>query len=157
MCPLRYFCGNVFYSRLLQYMCWKWEIVNHSQCLLRILDAQPVWRRFLNLSSPSQGLNMDHQIMRPEFYLWATVPHKASYFSPADAYENIVAKGEIARFEQFLLLSLWFSKILLHKHQKASIWGKGLKITLGKPLMVTWISSDVLSLENLKCQNGLMV
>ena len=33
--------------------------------------------------------------------------------------ENIGAKGEIARFVQFLLLSLCF--------QKASIWGKGLK------------------------------
>ena len=42
--------------------------------------------------------------------------------------ENIVAKGEIARFVQFLLLSLWFLKSrLLQRHQKASIWGKGLR------------------------------
>ena len=37
--------------------------------------------------------------------------------------ENIVAKGEIACFEQFLLLSLCH---LLQRLQKASIWGKGL-------------------------------
>ena len=44
--------------------------------------------------------------------------------------ENIVAKGEIARFEQFLLLSLMLSKShLLQRRQKASIWGKGLTIT----------------------------
>ena len=35
--------------------------------------------------------------------------------------ENIVAKGEITRFEQFLLLSL----CLLQRRQKACIWGKG--------------------------------
>ena len=41
--------------------------------------------------------------------------------------ENIVAKGEIARLEQFLLLSLCFFKNrLLQRRQKASIWGKGL-------------------------------
>ena len=41
--------------------------------------------------------------------------------------ENIVAKGEIACFEQFLLLSLTFSKSrLLQRRQKASIWEKGL-------------------------------
>ena len=42
--------------------------------------------------------------------------------------ENILAKGEIALFVQFLLLSLCFSKIrLLQRRQKASIWGKGLR------------------------------
>ena len=36
--------------------------------------------------------------------------------------ENIVAKGEMARFEQFLLLSLCFQKgNLLQGRQKASI------------------------------------
>ena len=42
--------------------------------------------------------------------------------------ENIVTIGEIARLVQFLLLSLCFQKSrLLQRHQKASIWGKGLK------------------------------
>ena len=41
--------------------------------------------------------------------------------------ENIVAKGEIACFLQFLLLSLCFIKSrLLQRRQKVSIWGKGL-------------------------------
>ena len=40
--------------------------------------------------------------------------------------ENIVSKGEIARFEQFLLLSLCFPKAFCCRHQKASIWGRGL-------------------------------
>ena len=40
--------------------------------------------------------------------------------------ENIVSKGEIARFEQFLLLSLFSKSCLLQRRQKASIWGKGL-------------------------------
>ena len=41
--------------------------------------------------------------------------------------ENIVVKGEIARFEQFLLLSLCFQKgCLLQRRQKGSIWGKGI-------------------------------
>ena len=45
--------------------------------------------------------------------------------------ENIVAKGEIARFVQFLLLSLCFQKSRpLQWRQKASIWGKGLIINL---------------------------
>ena len=45
--------------------------------------------------------------------------------------ENIVAKGEIASFVQFLLLSLIvFSKRrLLQRRQKASIWGKGLTLS----------------------------
>ena len=43
--------------------------------------------------------------------------------------ENIVSKGEIARSEQFLLLSLCFSKSCpLQRCQKASIWGKGLTV-----------------------------
>ena len=43
--------------------------------------------------------------------------------------ENIVAKEEITRFEQFLLLSLPFSKsCLLQRRQKASICRKGLKL-----------------------------
>ena len=41
--------------------------------------------------------------------------------------EYIVAKGEIARFEQFLLLSLFSNSRLLQRRQKASIWGKGLR------------------------------
>ena len=42
--------------------------------------------------------------------------------------EIIVAKGEIARFVQFLLLLLCFQKsCLLQRRQKASIWGKGLR------------------------------
>ena len=40
--------------------------------------------------------------------------------------ENIVAKGEIAHFEQFLLLSLCFKK---PSAAGASIWGKGLNST----------------------------
>ena len=42
--------------------------------------------------------------------------------------ENIVAKGKIARFEQFLLLSLCFQKVVCCSgvSQKASLWGKGL-------------------------------
>ena len=44
--------------------------------------------------------------------------------------ENFVSKGEIARFEQFLLLSLCFQKAVccrgVIKRQKASVWGKGL-------------------------------
>ena len=39
--------------------------------------------------------------------------------------ENIVAKGEIARFEQFLLLSQCFKSCLLQRH-RASVCGKGL-------------------------------
>ena len=42
--------------------------------------------------------------------------------------ENIVSKGVIAHFEQFLLLSLCFQKALLQRRQIASIWGKGLHI-----------------------------
>ena len=45
--------------------------------------------------------------------------------------ENIVAKGEIACFEQFLLLSPCCKKsCLLQRRQKASIWGKGLSIQI---------------------------
>ena len=40
--------------------------------------------------------------------------------------ENIVSKGEIARFVQFLLLSLCFQKAICCRRRKASIWGKGL-------------------------------
>ena len=40
--------------------------------------------------------------------------------------ESIVEKGEIGRFEQFLLLSLFSKSCLLQSRQKASIWGKGL-------------------------------
>ena len=40
--------------------------------------------------------------------------------------ENIVSKGEIARFEQFLLLWLFSKSRLLQRRQKASIWGKQL-------------------------------
>ena len=42
--------------------------------------------------------------------------------------ENIVVKGEIASFEQFLLLSLCFQKsCVLQRRQKASIPVKGLR------------------------------
>ena len=45
--------------------------------------------------------------------------------------ENIVAKEEIARFEQFPLLSLCFQNSrLLHRRQKTSIWGKGLIVRI---------------------------
>ena len=47
--------------------------------------------------------------------------------------ENIVAKGEIARFEQFLLLSLFSNSRLLQRRQKVSIWGKGLM-----PIMIVY-------------------
>ena len=41
--------------------------------------------------------------------------------------ENIVSKGEIPCFEQFLLLSQCFQKLSATEAQKASICGKGLK------------------------------
>ena len=41
-----------------------------------------------------------------------------------------MAKGEIARFEQFLLSSLFSKSHLLQRRQKASIRGKGLIIHL---------------------------
>ena len=41
--------------------------------------------------------------------------------------ENIASKGEIARFEQFLLFTIFSKSRLLQRRQKASIWGKGLK------------------------------
>ena len=46
--------------------------------------------------------------------------------------ENIVAKGEIARFEQFLLLSLCFQKAVCCRGvPKVTIWGKGLRQSKG--------------------------
>ena len=44
-----------------------------------------------------------------------------------ESFENIVAKGEIARFEQFFLLSLCFQKSSAVYVQKASVGGKGLE------------------------------
>ena len=45
--------------------------------------------------------------------------------------EHIVAKGEIGRLEQFLLLSLFLKKSrLLQRRQKAPIWGNGLINTI---------------------------
>ena len=41
--------------------------------------------------------------------------------------ENIMAKGEIACFEQFLLLSQCFKCRLLQRRQNGSINGKGLR------------------------------
>ena len=46
-----------------------------------------------------------------------------------------MAKGEIARFVQFLLLSLCFQKAICCRCQKASIWGKGLNSQL---MIVNW-------------------
>ena len=54
-----------------------------------------------------------------------------------------MAKGEIARFEQFLLLSLCFSKsCLLQRRQKASIIGKGL--TKSVPEVESFINNTTL-------------
>ena len=53
--------------------------------------------------------------------------------------ENIGVKGEITCFEQFLLLSLMFSKSrLLQRRQKASIWGKGLS-----PELIVFLFQDI--------------
>ena len=47
--------------------------------------------------------------------------------------ENIVGKGEIAHYEQFLLFQL-FSKGLFHQeHQKVSLCGKGLILSKTSP------------------------
>ena len=43
--------------------------------------------------------------------------------------ENIVVKWEIARFVQFLLLSLFSKSLLLRRRPKAFIWGEGLRIS----------------------------
>ena len=53
--------------------------------------------------------------------------------------ENIVAKGEIARFEQFLLLSLSLKSRLLQRRQKVSIWGKGLSRLLKSKIFIIFL------------------
>ena len=58
--------------------------------------------------------------------------------------ENIEAKGEMACFEQFLLLSLCFLKAVCCRWgQKASIWGKGLRRYVNN----FWLKLDVKSHE----------
>ena len=42
--------------------------------------------------------------------------------------ENTVGKGEIARYEQFLLFPLCFQKILLQTRKKKGLFEKGLKV-----------------------------
>ena len=39
--------------------------------------------------------------------------------------ENTVGKGEIARYEQFLLFPLCFQRLVLQTHQKQGLFGKG--------------------------------
>ena len=40
--------------------------------------------------------------------------------------ENTVAKGEIARYEQFLLFLSVFKRLVLHTHKSLGLFGKGL-------------------------------
>ena len=44
----------------------------------------------------------------------------------SDSVENIVGKGEIARYEQFLLFSQWFQNLLVLTGQNEYLWSKGL-------------------------------
>ena len=44
--------------------------------------------------------------------------------------ENIVGKGEIARYEQFLLSPSVFKRLVSQGRQKVSLCGNGLKVTL---------------------------
>ena len=41
--------------------------------------------------------------------------------------ENTVGKGEIARYEQFLLFPQCFKRLVSRGRQKASLYGNGLK------------------------------
>ena len=45
-----------------------------------------------------------------------------------DRVENIVGKGEIARYEQFLLFPQCFQKLLLLMCQNEYLWSKGLNV-----------------------------
>ena len=45
----------------------------------------------------------------------------------SDFVENIVGKGEIACFEQFLLFPQCFQKLSVLMCQNENLWGKGLK------------------------------
>ena len=46
----------------------------------------------------------------------------------SDWGENIVGKGEIARYEQFLLFPQCFQKLSLLIHQNEYLWSKGLRV-----------------------------
>ena len=48
--------------------------------------------------------------------------------------ENIVAKGEIAKRAISFFVTMFSKSHLLQRHQKASIWGKGLKAASCYPL-----------------------
>ena len=49
----------------------------------------------------------------------------------SDGIENIVGKGEIARYEQFFLFPQGFQKLLLMR-QNEYLWSKGLILTSPK-------------------------
>ena len=44
--------------------------------------------------------------------------------------DNTVGKGEIARYEQFLLFSLCFKRLVLQTRQNQGLFGKGLSAIL---------------------------
>ena len=48
--------------------------------------------------------------------------------------ENTVGKGEIARYEQFLLFPQCFQRLLLQTRKNLGLFGKGLRAHRKKPL-----------------------
>ena len=61
----------------------------------------------------------------------------------SDWVENIVGRGEIARYEQFLLFDNVFKSCLLWIRQSEYQWSKGLKLNPFKRLVLQTLKARV--------------